>query len=397
MHFLESEKQGFPETQLGERGKKNTPLEMWEKIIIVATVIISPCTGQHSASCAHAPSLPFAEPLEHYLLLQNFFVGTNVTYRCLPGYELNSTEPTHITCQANFNWSKPLFTCIPKDCGFPEDIPNGTYVASSHSFGSIVTYTCDVGFVSFGRAVRRCTLQGWTGNLPICQRVRCPAPDQVQNGKIKTGFRPLYMYQDSIRYECDAGYQLFGSSVITCTSNSTWDHQPPTCQRISNASHLNESLVSTFATTAINRIIDQTTAQFQQSRATSTVSVNSTPDNFSNISHLNESLVSTFATTAINRIIEQTTAQFQQSRAKSTVSVNSTPDNYPVSSSDNQMYKYYLGGGGGFIALIAAGSFVIFLGKNHFRKHGSYNAMSKFAKVPQDVEQSELMVTSIRD
>eukprot|EP00062_Callorhinchus_milii_P014288 gi/632963235/ref/XP_007897767.1/ PREDICTED: complement receptor type 2-like isoform X2 [Callorhinchus milii] len=194
------------------------------------------------AQCDHPPELPGARIAYSYL--RSFRIGHRTQYYCLYGYQRESSAPNYITCQDNLTWSEPLFKCVAKDCGFPEDIPNGTYVASSHSFGSIVTYTCDVGFVSFGRAVRRCTLQGWTGNLPICQRVRCPAPDQVQNGKIKTGFRPLYMYQDSIRYECDAGYQLFGSSVIKCTSNSTWDHQPPTCQRTTKEPSKNTEILT---------------------------------------------------------------------------------------------------------------------------------------------------------
>lgn len=56
-------------------------------------------------------------------------------------------------------------------CKPPEDIPNGSKTVTGATFGSTVTYTCDMGYGrEFGDMTRTCSETGrWTGLTPSCK------------------------------------------------------------------------------------------------------------------------------------------------------------------------------------------------------------------------------------
>lgn len=60
--------------------------------------------------------------------------------------------------------------------------------------------------------------------------VKCDNP-KVENGRKKTGFGPSYSYKDSVIFECDPGYFMIGTEVITCEENNTWVPPKPTCEK----------------------------------------------------------------------------------------------------------------------------------------------------------------------
>ena len=56
------------------------------------------------------------------------------------------------------------------DCGDPGTPINGNTIGSSFTFGSIINYTCNVGFLINILSQRECPDNGnWSGSLPTCQ------------------------------------------------------------------------------------------------------------------------------------------------------------------------------------------------------------------------------------
>lgn len=62
-----------------------------------------------------------------------------------------------------------LSPCAVVDCGQPEDVTDGMVVVPSTTFGSTVTYSCDLGYRLVGLAARTCGADGqWSNGVPFC-------------------------------------------------------------------------------------------------------------------------------------------------------------------------------------------------------------------------------------
>ncbi|GCC45409.1 hypothetical protein chiPu_0029208, partial [Chiloscyllium punctatum] len=55
-------------------------------------------------------------------------------------------------------------------CGSPGEILNGYYNAPNKTVGSKVIFYCDIGFTMLGDDHRKCTTEGWDGEVPSCER-----------------------------------------------------------------------------------------------------------------------------------------------------------------------------------------------------------------------------------
>ena len=134
--------------------------------------------------------------------------NVTVDFSCNTGYILNGNSSR--TCQSTGQWSGTQPTCNSKllcparvwlqrmndihcshvmllwrslswnvifffnvgSCGTPRSLANGDTSYTSTTVGSIVTYTCDPGYVmTAGNSSRRCQSVGlWSGNPPTCTR-----------------------------------------------------------------------------------------------------------------------------------------------------------------------------------------------------------------------------------
>ena len=61
-----------------------------------------------------------------------------------------------------------MFSCGMTDV---ECLEFGQLTVESTLFGSVVSYTCDSGYILVGDAMRTCTLSGWSGSNPICGKL----------------------------------------------------------------------------------------------------------------------------------------------------------------------------------------------------------------------------------
>ncbi|NXP54320.1 C4BPA protein, partial [Heliornis fulica] len=164
--------------------------------------------------------------------------GATINFTCNVGYRLIGEQSAEcILKDGEVVWSK-VPQCVIIPCLPPPEIENGQFNNGFRDFiyGMSVTYHCNKGFSLIGEATIHCTtdsnLEGkWSGPAPECKVVRCENPE-VENGRRLSGFGTKHVYQNSVTFECNPGYSLKGSTVVTCEADSTWKPPLPTCDAI---------------------------------------------------------------------------------------------------------------------------------------------------------------------
>uniref|UniRef100_A0A8C3KPM9 Sushi domain-containing protein n=1 Tax=Calidris pygmaea TaxID=425635 RepID=A0A8C3KPM9_9CHAR len=173
----------------------------------------------------------------------NLAFGSEATFSCVEGFRL--VGPDRVSCVIKDNgvdWSRDLPVCEAIACKPPLSIPNGSYTeAKSYVYQTAVTYSCnqapagDDPFSLIGPATIFCTFDEhsngvWSEAPPQCKVVKCDNPI-VENGKKTSGFGLHYRYRDSVMFECNPGYFMTGSDVITCGGDNTWSPSKPVCEK----------------------------------------------------------------------------------------------------------------------------------------------------------------------
>ncbi|XP_009638602.2 complement factor H [Egretta garzetta] len=163
--------------------------------------------------------------------------GTQVTYRCRPGY----IKLGRIVFEcADGAWMQrlPGAECRNKPCGHPGDIEFGSFELTSGSefvFGARVEYRCNDGYQMLSqRNYRECQADGWSNDIPHCEVAKCLPVQAPENGRIiMTGVFELgqeYSFGQVVNFECNAKYKLVGSKELICSSNGQWNSGVPQCQ-----------------------------------------------------------------------------------------------------------------------------------------------------------------------
>ncbi|NXI35453.1 CR1 protein, partial [Galbula dea] len=168
----------------------------------------------------------------------NLLFGATITFTCDLGYRLVGKSSAECVLAGNgVSWdSTPFCDIIP--CLPPPEIENGQVSGGNRDFifGMSVTYSCNRGFALIGEDTIHCTthnnLDGvWSGPAPECKVVSCKNPE-VPNGRRLSGFGTVHTYKNTVTFECNPGYFLKGSGVVTCEADSTWRPPLPSCDRI---------------------------------------------------------------------------------------------------------------------------------------------------------------------
>uniref|UniRef100_A0A8C6KVM3 Sushi, von Willebrand factor type A, EGF and pentraxin domain-containing protein 1 n=1 Tax=Nothobranchius furzeri TaxID=105023 RepID=A0A8C6KVM3_NOTFU len=155
--------------------------------------------------------------------------NTEVSYKCEEGFMLNSTAT--LRCLMGGAW-EPFpsdIGCVPVRCSKPESIDRGYVRGNNYSFGAVVAYSCETGYMIRGEKRRTCKASGeWGGVLPTCVPVSCSAPPTLENGYIQVKGR--FTFNNKVTYACNAGYRLIGRPERVCQANRQWsNHDLPTC------------------------------------------------------------------------------------------------------------------------------------------------------------------------
>ncbi|XP_019614393.1 PREDICTED: sushi, von Willebrand factor type A, EGF and pentraxin domain-containing protein 1-like [Branchiostoma belcheri] len=116
-----------------------------------------------------------------------------------------------------------LYNVTAQQCPELTTLINGA-VSGSNTYGEELTFTCDTGYALVGASTLSCQADGtWSGSPPTCEVLQCPIVPSPANGVKESSC------EGDLTFTCDAGYNLVGTSTLTCQADGTWSGTPPTC------------------------------------------------------------------------------------------------------------------------------------------------------------------------
>uniref|UniRef100_A0A8C1ZS09 CUB and Sushi multiple domains 1 n=1 Tax=Cyprinus carpio TaxID=7962 RepID=A0A8C1ZS09_CYPCA len=174
-------------------------------------------------SCSDPGTPPFS-----VMLGQKFTNRAVVHYSCSQGRTLvgNATRQ----CLEDGRWSGSPPYCSgdnPGFCGDPGIPPHGSRLGEEFRHKSLLRFTCEAGYVLIGSSERTCLQNGsWSGTQPVCEVIMCGQPPAIRNGRVEGSD---LQWGSSVTYSCFEGYQLSSPGIATCEGNGTWHGEIPQC------------------------------------------------------------------------------------------------------------------------------------------------------------------------
>lgn len=160
------------------------------------------------------------------MVLTGMLVGDTATYSCNAGFVLFGKGIRD--CQLDGTWSHKTPECRVIDCGELVSPSNGAVALSGSTFGFTASYTCNPGFLLVGGGQTRvCQISGsWSGEAPVCCATTCIELQNPDNGIIELLGTE---FGDVATYSCSIGFRLSGDQTRRCQSNGQWSGEEPAC------------------------------------------------------------------------------------------------------------------------------------------------------------------------
>ncbi|XP_070570995.1 complement factor B-like isoform X1 [Ptychodera flava] len=175
-----------------------------------------------------------------------YLADQTVYYNCTQGYKVIGHRWRVCSTYEDENgtltwfWTGSTPRCQEIRCPYPGYPEGGRRSGSSYRIGNTVTFRCNSGYTLYGSERRTCMENGkWSGSLTICDNGAslCPNPGVPINGR-KIGRR--YNYGNKVRFYCNRGYDLIGSSVRECLVTGQWSGEEVTCEDPDDFDDINE-------------------------------------------------------------------------------------------------------------------------------------------------------------
>uniref|UniRef100_H3C0K8 Sushi domain-containing protein n=1 Tax=Tetraodon nigroviridis TaxID=99883 RepID=H3C0K8_TETNG len=193
------------------------------------------CTCFFLPNCSTAGHCGVPEQIVNGQVIgENFGYRDTVVYQCNPGFRLIGSSVR--LCQQDHSWSGLLPVCISLTwtavtCGHPGSPIYGRTIGDGFNYNDVVRFSCNKGYTMEGPSTAQCqTNRQWSQQPPTCRVVNCTDPgipaNSIRESKIEHG---NFTFGSVVFYDCNPGYYLFGSSVLTCLPLGHWDKPLPEC------------------------------------------------------------------------------------------------------------------------------------------------------------------------
>jgi CUB/sushi domain-containing protein len=177
-------------------------------------------------------------------------LGETLKFECEKGYQLVGLP--FIRCNEHGAWERPPPICLPEVCTFPRRIRHGSWrlVPSAYkkelwrrgvqletedteeeaqiSVGDSFEVSCDAGYEVYGETRVTCLNNlALSAEMPKCKPSHhCPLVPGIEHGTVS--YNGTYRGA-TLTYYCDEGYKMEGAAERKCRRNKTWSRSPPVC------------------------------------------------------------------------------------------------------------------------------------------------------------------------
>ncbi|XP_078348139.1 protein lev-9-like isoform X2 [Oculina patagonica] len=157
-------------------------------------------------------------------------VGDRAEYTCFPGYKMEGSK--YLTCTSSGEWNQAKPKCLLPSCN-PPKLPDNSEIRgstkSSYKYSDKVFLKCKTGYFTIGIGLLTCGSDGWTSRSFTCSPKSCGNPGNLPNGKLKSY---IFTFKSKVYFECNHGYKLVGDKYRQCQANQRWGGKMPTCEPI---------------------------------------------------------------------------------------------------------------------------------------------------------------------
>ncbi|XP_033104656.1 sushi, von Willebrand factor type A, EGF and pentraxin domain-containing protein 1-like [Anneissia japonica] len=134
---------------------------------------------------------------------------------------------THIRCEGG-RWSDVKPVCAAPGCDPPDKLELGS--SETVTGGAVVRFSCNKGLVLHGSSTIYCDGTQWNSTVPSCLAVK-PEYNLISNcpSLRNIAFAKRMDLSRAVVIICNRGYQLIGAGVLRCNLQNQWMSEPPLC------------------------------------------------------------------------------------------------------------------------------------------------------------------------